>query len=235
MTTVVQLLRSTASNIPEVLATWITPNLLSIMLIRRMQGYINLKSRPLQKPLVLQGFCWSYLEVLSKYKLNLKCFVYLHSTIFSLDFGNILELGHRSGPEFKVGGKLCKGIGNCFCFLKSSKNSKVLYLIICSKLFQKIFLSKYFDIFDKSSIFESEMYTEANMASCVCYNLRLSYTFMCFLDHLSHNRLQKFFFKYLLYFMIQISHQNENRIRPMLWKILQGMAVFFVSVCVLHD
>jgi hypothetical protein len=42
---------------------------------------------------------------------------------------------------------------------------------MCSKSFQKIFLSilKYFDIFDKSSIFESEMYTEANMASCVCY------------------------------------------------------------------
>ena len=31
--------------------------------------------------------------------------------------------------------------------------------------------------------------------------------------------------------MIQISHQNENRIRPMLWKILQGMGVcFFLCV-----
>ena len=60
---------------------------------------------------------------------------------------------------------------DCFCFLKSSKNNKVLYLIMCSKSFQKIFLSilKYFDIFDKSSIFESEMYIETNMASCVCY------------------------------------------------------------------
>ena len=166
-----------------------------------MQGYINLKSCPLQKPLVVQRFCWSYMEV-NKYKLNLKCFVYLHSTIFSLDFGNIPKQGHRSAPE--SGREVCKGIGNCggklckwawnwkrnvkiaypnihhfgyeqdydcFCFLKSSKNNRVLYLIMCSKSFQKIFLSilKYYDIFDKSSIFESEMYTETNMASCVCY------------------------------------------------------------------
>jgi hypothetical protein len=46
--------------------------------------------------------------MVNKYKLSLKCFVYLHSTIFSLDFGNILN---RSGLE--SGRKHCKGIGNC--------------------------------------------------------------------------------------------------------------------------
>jgi hypothetical protein len=45
----------------------------------------------------------------NKYKLNLKCFVYLHSTIFSLDF----EIFRGIGVDWEVRGKIYKGINNC--------------------------------------------------------------------------------------------------------------------------